>query len=84
MKLYPKIYVPHDPKLHGVTMDNNYHVSHEGFAGPTGSPIEVVPQKNVIVITAGELLDLMQECIEHSHPVLTRDAADKFLASKLK
>lgn len=42
------------------------------------------PVSDVIVLTGEELLDLMQECIKHSHLVLTRDAADKFLYSKLK
>jgi hypothetical protein len=39
--------------------------------------------KGSIVLTRSELLDLMQESIEHSHPVLTRDAAEKLLSSKL-
>lgn len=58
----------------------------EACAIKTGAPQrgKLSPISNVIVLTADELLHLMQEAIEHSHPVLTRDAADKFLASKLK
>lgn len=36
-------------------MDDNYKVSHEGFAGPTGLSIEVVPQLNLIVLDKEEL-----------------------------
>lgn len=58
MKQYDKIYVPHDSKLHGTWMDDNYHVSHEGFAGPTGSLIEVVPMLNAVVVTTEELREI--------------------------
>lgn len=37
-----------------------------------------------IVITEEELLDLMQEAIEHSHPTLLRTKAAKLLYSKLR
>lgn len=84
MKQYDKIFVPHDPKVDGVWMDDNYHVSHEGFAGPTGPPVEVVQKINVIVITLDELLDLMQEAIEHSYPTLLREKAVELLNAKLK
>jgi len=38
----------------------------------------------VIVLTPDELLDLMQEAIEHSYPTLLREKAEKLLASKLE
>lgn len=60
MKQYDKIYVPHDPKMHGVYMDDNYRVSHEGFVGPTGHPVEVFPMHGVIVLTLEELKDVWE------------------------
>lgn len=83
MKQYNKIFVRHDPEVDGVFMDDNYYVYHETFMG-SSSGLKVVPKENVIILTPDELLDLMQEAIEHSHPVLSRDEADKFLASKFK
>lgn len=64
MEKHEKIYVLHDPKKHGVTMDDNYHVSHEGFAGPPGPPVEVVPRSNIIVLSVEELRDLWNHCAE--------------------
>jgi hypothetical protein len=55
MKQYDQIFVPHNVKEHGIAMDDNYMVHHEGFAGPTGPGVEVVPQRNVIVLTVEEL-----------------------------
>lgn len=40
--------------------------------------------RDVIVLTEEELLDLMQEVIEHSVPTLLRTKAQSFLESKLK
>lgn len=74
MKQYDKIYVPHPT--------GDYEVFEIGFEDPERG--RLINEENVIVLTASELIALMQECIEYSHPVLTRDAADKFLASKLK
>lgn len=49
--------------------------------GPQRGKLKAV--SDVIVLTEDELLDLLQEAIEHSHPVLTREAAGEFLYSKL-
>lgn len=76
-----KIYVPRDYKVHGVTMDHNYYVSHEGFGGLDMTK-EVVPESNVIILSPDELLDLMQESIEHSYPTLLREKAIALLISK--
>lgn len=84
MKQYDKIFIPHDPTLHGVWMDDNYYVYHDVFAGPDGKRMEVVPVTKVIVLTEEELLDLMQESIEHSYPTLLRTKASELLQSKLK
>lgn len=37
----------------------------------------------VIVLTEEELIDLMQETIEHSHPVLSRKQASELLKANL-
>lgn len=39
-------------------------------------------KSGVIVLTEEELLDLMQESIEHSYPTLTRQKASDLLKSK--
>ena len=62
MEKHEKIYVLHDPKRDGVVMDSNYHVSFEGFGGPTGPPVEVTPRSNVIVLSVEELRDLWNHC----------------------
>lgn len=40
-------------------------------------------KSGVIVLTEEELLDLMQEHIEYSHPILSRGAASALLKAKL-
>jgi len=40
-------------------------------------------KEGIIVISAEELIDLMQEAIEHSHPTLLREKAFELLKSKL-
>lgn len=57
MKKYDKIYVPHNRKEHGVWMDNNHYVIHDGFAGPDYRK-EVVPIKSIIVLTIEELSEV--------------------------
>jgi hypothetical protein len=53
----------------------------------TGAPkrgrLSAAPD-GIIVLTQNELLDLMQEAIEYSHPILPRKKAFDFLKAKLK
>lgn len=60
---------------------------------PAGSPVpqdargingfQYIPVKDAVVITEPELLDLMQESIEHSYPILLREKAQASLNAKL-
>ncbi len=40
-------------------------------------------KSNIIVLTEEELLDLMQEAVEHSYPTLLREKASELLKAKL-
>lgn len=78
MKQYNKIYVPNDlDQLATTWMLFNLKKSEYPLGG-------LDEKQNVIVLTKEELLDLMQEAIEHAHSTLTRDRADKLLESKLQ
>lgn len=55
----------------------------ERVRGGKGTHWHAQNYSNCIVISEEELLDLMQESIEHSYPTLQRDAAKKLLDSKL-
>lgn len=78
MKKHDRIFVPHDSKTDGVSFDDNWHVSHEGFAGPDMKPIEVIPRTDVIVMTLAELEELWDAAKEYgsdmAHAVRTKSA----------
>jgi hypothetical protein len=80
MTKYDKIYIPDekgDFKVQQFYEDyHEYTDMHDG----TGDVSELY---NVIVLTEDELLDLMQESIEHSYPTLLREKAKSLLAAKL-
>lgn len=67
-----KVYVP------------DYKGEYEACDIKTGAPKRgrLVPVSNAIVLTPDELLDLMQESIEHSYPTLTRSTATDLLFRK--
>jgi hypothetical protein len=87
MKQYDKIYVPIDNGR--VTVKGNTAVC-KWKKGPSDGwqfwepQSEVKEESNVIVLTQEELLDLMQESIEHSYPTLLREKAQALLTAKLK
>lgn len=72
MTKYEKIYVPRDEKLHGWSADDNYYVSHSGFVGPTGKPIEVIPQRDVVVLTEDELREVWEAGYQRGGTALSR------------
>lgn len=81
MTRYDKIYIPHDAKNHGVTMDSNWYVYHEGFGGLTkGSLEEVTTVKNVIVLTIEEALEMWNSGREVGQQEITRDNLSKVTA----
>lgn len=76
MKRYDKLWVPNDLDQ----LATEYML-----IGPkTPYPICGLDLKeNIIVITEEQLLDLMQESIEHSYPTLLRGKAADLLKAKL-
>jgi hypothetical protein len=72
MEQYDKIWIP-------VANGDTVPVEGKAISG-----IYYKPVKNQIVIAEEELLDLMQESIEHAYPTLLREVAKKLLDAKLK
>lgn len=72
MTKHDKIYVQRDEKEHGWSADDNYYVSHSGFVGPTGPPIEVMPQRDVIVLTSEELRGVWEAGYQRGGTALSR------------
>jgi predicted aspartyl protease len=79
MTKYDCIYVPTE-----VVEDIGYSLFRNPAQEATDYVSELEEVCKVIVITEDELLDLMQESIEHSYPTLLREKAKKLLDAKLK
>jgi hypothetical protein len=83
MTLHEMIFVKHDPKEHGVWMDDNWKITHEGFAGPD-KRFEVVPQRDVIVMSVDELKEMCGTIVAEWIEVKPPGSIDKDIEQDVK